>query len=140
MQQPRNQAKAPSTSSTCPDRQRAKDRKHSTSFSRQQKRRQRKHKNRKQRAKNNVQSNTPNTLHPTRLSWQHTEQPTLSLKSQQARLTKKRAKHGSTDNKEPTASLTTGLLTSRESLKREVRQPREKIRNSGVYINDSKTA
>jgi hypothetical protein len=36
--------------------------------------------------------------------------------------------------------LTTGLLTSRESLKREVRQPREKIRNSGVYINNSKTA
>jgi hypothetical protein len=116
----------------CPDNQKATDRKHSTCFSRRQKRRQRRHQNRKQRAKNNVQSNTPNMPHLMLRSWLHTELHILFLKSQADLHTKKRAKHGSMDSKGPTASSTTGHLTSRELKTCEVRQVREINRNSGV--------
>jgi len=115
------------TTSTCQDRQRAKDRKCLTSFSKQQKARQKKHQNKKQNAKKNVQSKTPNTQHPMRHSWQHTEQHTQCKRLQQDRLTKKRAKRGLTDNQEQTASLTTGLPTSKENENtRERRERREK--------------
>ena len=115
------------TSTSCQDRQRAKDRKCLTSFSKLQKARQKKHRNKKQSAKKNAQSRRPNTPHPMQHSWQHTEQHTLCQRLQLAHLFKKRAKLGLMDNQELTASLTTGLQTSKENENtRETRERREK--------------
>ena len=116
----------PSTS--CQDRQRAKDSVCLTSFSRRQKARQRKHRNKKQSAKKNVQSKTQNTQHRMRRSWQHTEQHTQCQRLQQARLTKKRAKLGLTDNQEQTACLTTGLLASKLSHNERKERKERKVR------------
>ena len=125
--------------SICQDRQKAKDREHLPIFSKRQKARQKarqkKPQNKKKSAKQSVQSKTQNTRHLMRRSWQHTEQHTLCQRLQQDRLTKKRAKLGSMDNPELTASLTTGLPTSKLSHNERNERNERKVRNNSKFNN-----